>query len=214
MIVLNKIYNIHSIILILFIISSTQGFCSDSTKVNVALKEYGDMLPSAFKIDSIYEVKRVQKIDLNGDSIVDKVITWKMKKFTDGDTVRTTIYFGKGSSDIFINTFKNLYTLDFRYWSSESTGNNDLDSLKDLYGNSNYSMVEFLTNKIIIGLHSSYYDGCDYHFIYNHKKRNWYLKYIQCWDGRNYYDRKKGELQTVTEIMPLEEFNILKMLGY
>ena len=198
----------------LFVIFSTKSFCIDSTKVNVAVKAYSKMLPASFKIDTIYEVKNVQKVDLNGDRIADKVITWEKKKPTEGDTVKTTIFFGKDSTDVFINTFKNLYTLDFSYWTSESTGNKDLDSLKDLYGNSNYSMVEFLTNWIIIGLSPNSLDGCDYHFLYNHKKRNWYLKYIQCWDGRNYYERKKGELQKVTEILPIEEFDILKILGY
>jgi len=199
----------------LIVIFSTKSFGIDSTKVNVAVKAYSKMLPSSFKIDTIYEVKNVQKLDLNGDSIADKVITWENKKPTEGDTVKTTIYFGKDSiSDFYINTYKNLYTLDFTYWSSESAGNKDLDSLKDLYGNSNCSMVEFLTNKIIIGLSPNAIDGCDYHFIYNNKKRNWYLKFIQCWDGRNYYERKKGELQKVTETLPLEEFNILKILGY
>ncbi|HXA02283.1 MAG TPA: hypothetical protein VNW99_09865 [Cytophagaceae bacterium] len=129
------------------------------------------MLPASFKIDSIYEVKNIQEVDLNGDKIADKVITWEKKKPTEGDTVKTTIFFGKDSTDVFINTFKNLYTLDFSYWTSESTGNKDLDSLRDLYGNSNYSMVEFLTNWIIIGLSPNAIDGCDYHFIYNHKKR-------------------------------------------
>jgi hypothetical protein len=202
------------IIAMLFMTCSINSFCSDSTKVNVAVKVYSKMLPPTFTIDSVYEVKRVQEVDLNGDSILDKVITWQLKKFSEGDTIKTTIYFGKDSTDIYINTFKNLYTLDFTYWTSESTGNKDLDSLKNLYGNSNYGMVEFLTNKIIIGLYTSSLDGCDYHFIYHHKKRNWHLEYIQCWDGWNYLARQLGDMQTVTEKLPIEEFDIPKILGF
>ena len=206
--------NIKCIITMLFMICSAKSFCIDSTKVNVAVKAYSKMLPSSFKIDTIYEVKNVKEVDLNGDSITDKIIIWEKKESIEGDTIKTNIYFGKDSTYTFINTFKNLYTLDFSYWSSESTGNKYLDSLKNLYGNSNYGMVEFLTNKIIIGLAPNAIDGCDYHFIYNHKKRNWYLKYIQCWDRWNYYEREKSDLQKATEELPLEKFNILKILGY
>jgi hypothetical protein len=202
------------IITMLFMICSAKSFCLDSTKVNVAVKAYSKMLPASFKIDSVYEVKKIQQIDLNGDSILDKIITWERKENTEGDTIRTTIYFGKDSSDVFIRTYKNLYTLDFSYWTSESTGNKKLDSLKHLFGDSNYGMIEFLTNKIIIGLPTSSFDGCDYHFIYNPKKRNWYLRYTQWWDGWNYLARKKGKLQPASELMPLEEFDILKILGY
>jgi hypothetical protein len=210
----NNNLNIKCIITMLLIIFSTKSFCADSTKVNVAVKAFSKMLPASFKIDSIYEVKSIQQIDLNGDSALDKVITWKRKKFTEGDTIKTSIYFNKDSTDVFINTYKNLYTLEFSYWNSQSKGSKKLDSLKNLYVDSNYGMIEFSTNKIIIGVCTSSWDGCDYHFIYNHKKRNWYLKYMQWWEGWNYLARKKGDLQKVTETFPIEEFNILKILGY
>jgi hypothetical protein len=214
MIVPNKHSNMIYLITMLFMTCSMNSFCSDSTKVNVALEKYRKMLPQSFKIDSIYEVKIVEEIDLNGDNILDKVITWKRKTFTEGDTIKTTIYFAKDGSHVFINTYKNLYTLDFRYWTSQSTGDKVLDDLKDSYVNSNYSMVEFETNKITIGLYTSSLDGCDYHFIYNPKKRNWFLEHIQCWDGWNYLARKLGDIQPVTEKIPIEKFDIPKILGF
>ena len=75
-------------------------------------------------------------------------------------------------------------------------------------------MVAFLNKKIIVGIPTSSLDGCDYHFIYDPKRKNWFLTNRQGWEGRNYLDRKLGPLQNYSNKMPLEDFNILKMLGY
>ena len=171
MIALNNKTNI--LVIIFFIFNSICCFSLDTTKVNVAVKAYSKMLPPTFKIDSIYEVKLIQKVDLNVDGTLDKVIIWQRKNFQEGDTIQTSIFFEKNNIDVYQKTFNNFYSLDFSYWTSKSAGSFLLDSLKHLYGNSNYNMVEFLAGKIVIGVPISSLNGCDYFFIYDAKKNNW-----------------------------------------
>jgi hypothetical protein len=167
-------------------------------------------MPEGYWVTQVFDT-----VDLTNDSYNDIIIRWRKRKFSEGDTVYITIFTQQNhSTSGQLLTFNNLYTPIFTDYTSEyKTGNAKLDSLYQRFVYSNYDLVAFKKNTIVVGFFTDAGGGIDLHFTYRETLRDWALERKVYWDQVNKVIGKEvtGE-RRASEQISLRDFNILDFL--
>ena len=126
----------------------------------------------------------IDTVDLNSDNKIDTIIKWEKIVLEDGDTSFISIL---SSLDNKILTYSNLYTLNFVDDSYDyMPQNKELSDLKIRYtGGSNYNMVEFKKNTIIVGFYIDAVISKKLYFVYEGKHGDWFLRKEETWKANS-----------------------------
>ena len=167
-------------------------------------------MPDGYWITQVFD-----SVDLTNDNYNDTIIRWRKRKFSEGDTVNITIFtWGNKDNDAQLIAFNNLYTPIFTDYTSQiKTGNTKLDTVYSRFIYSNYDLVSFQKNTIVVGFFTDAGGGIDFHFIYKENLKDWLLERKVYW---NQIDKVSGKEITgerkISERISIRDFNIINFL--
>lgn len=171
------------------------------------IKKFVTRVPKNFCMPQGYWITHIiDTVDLTSDNRADLIIRWRKKKFSEGDTIRITIFpqntdgtFSKGL------TLNNLYIPSFTdYTEKYNTGDPKLDSTYSKFIYSNYDLVEFKPNVIMVGFFTDAGGGVDFYFSYRKDLRNWLLYKKVYWNQTSKITGK----EVTTERKPQKQISI------
>ena len=171
------------------------------------LKNFTSKVPSSFCMPEGFWITQViDTVDLTDDNRSDLILRWRKKRYSEGDTIRVTI-FSMNADSVMIqhSTRDNLYTPIFTdYTRPNKTGNSRLDSSFTKFIYSNYNLVEFDKNTIKVGFFTDATGGMDLHFTYDRGSHDWLLSKKRYWT----FENKVIGKQYTSEKMPKEKLSV------
>jgi hypothetical protein len=174
------------IILLSVLLLQFYSGCSQSTDTcnkTTNYKKFESLLPKDFCMPDGYWVVDVFDADINNDERKDRLIKYYRKDWKCADTVFLAIYLSENNSALkYEKTLANLYTPMVREFTDlEWLVKNCADKYISQYAWDNQMWVRFEKGQIIVPFAIDLWNGLDFYFEYDPRRKNWYLSKQRKW---------------------------------
>lgn len=205
--------NVNKIIIILLTFSLTYSYGQPPCNRDSKTPQLAKRIPASICLPTGYNfIFDYPFMDINGDSIKDKIIEWARNPLNDGDTIFISVYIGdKESNWKLLKTFKNIYPVFFHSYNYEYKLNKKLSNIRARYhGNNPLENLKFQNDLIELQFKTEENINIINYYKYKKEVNNWILIRQKEIDVTTEFKILRDEIPQ--ELQTIDNFNYLDYL--